>query len=330
MENLIKKHLDLVEMEYQHILDICKKHYSHLYVTHKEVTNAINSLNRGKAPDAHGITAENLMFGGQKSIEHLTSLINKSFQLAYIPDDLKIGSLTPIYKNKGAKNDAKNYRGITITPILSKILESVIKSRIQPDIERIQNHQQRGFTKGASPLYSALIMEELHRENMDNKENTFFILLDAKSAFDVVRHTNLVRKLYHIGISHQNILLIDNLYRGATTYVKWNGTKSAEFHIEQGVRQGGTLSADLYKIYINQLLDELCSTQAGGRIGNINCCAPTCADDITLTATNLHEAQILTNIATDYSHREAYLLQPTKSVVFPQKEILTLALQDLR
>jgi hypothetical protein len=48
-------------------------------------------------------------------------------------------------------------------------------------------------------------------------------MLDAKSAFDVVRHANLIRKLYHYGVSKQCILMIDNLYRNATTKIKWKG-----------------------------------------------------------------------------------------------------------
>jgi len=50
--------------------------------------------------------------------------------------------------------------------------------------------------------------------------------------------------------------------------------------IEQGVRQGGALSAadlHVYKVYINLLLNILSSTGLGGKIGNINCCAPTLA-----------------------------------------------------
>lgn len=308
-------HLNIVDIEYEQIISICQANRTHTEISLEEIDKAIQNLNRNKAPDCHGLTAENLLYGGQIIVKYLQQLIDRSYELCFIPNSLKVGTLTPIYKNKGDKKEAKNYRGITITPILSKIIEIVMKFRIKPRITEIQNGLQRGFTEKASPLYSALIMEEVRRENLDLKVETIFVLLDAKSAFDVVRHTNMIRKLYHYGIDDQIILMIDNLYRDAVTYVKWNGENSAPFNIEQGVRQGGTLSADLYKIYVNQLLDELCTSQAGGRIGDINCCAPACADDITLVASTPQDAQILIDIATDYSHREAYHLQPTKSVV---------------
>ncbi|CAG2223922.1 unnamed protein product [Mytilus edulis] len=82
-------------------------------------------------------------------------------------------------------------------------------------------------------------------------------------------------------------LNVDNLYQNAVSYVKWDNSFSEDFFkIEQGVRQGGTLSADLYKLYINPLLNFLCDSGLGGKIGNINCCAPTCADDVALLSCN--------------------------------------------
>jgi hypothetical protein len=49
-----------------------------------------------------------------------------------------------------------------------------------------------------------------------------------------------------------------------------------------------------------------------GKIGNINCCAPTCADDVALIANNPFDIQTMVDIAVDFSKREGYLLQPQK------------------
>lgn len=177
--------------------------------------------------------------------------------------------MEPIFKNKGDILNSKNYRGITITPTISKIIETILKCRINPLILDIQNPLQRGFTQNTAPLISSLLLEEYERENKDLKKPTLFGMFDAKSAFDVVRHSHLIRKLYHIGIPKQAILLIDNIYKNAVTKVNWEGRNSEPFPINQGVRQGGTLSADLYKVYINQLLNILVDSNLGGKIGSI-------------------------------------------------------------
>ena len=150
----------------------------------------------------------------------------------------KLGVLTPVFKRKGSNLDAKNYRGITITPTISKILESVLRERIKPFILGSQNPLQRGFTEGSSPMNCSLILEEYIRNNKDAKVPTYIAFLDAKSAFDVVSHNSLLRKIYHIGIEGSLWNIISSLHSNARTVIKWEGQLSDVFDIGQGVRPG--------------------------------------------------------------------------------------------
>ncbi|VDH96186.1 Hypothetical predicted protein [Mytilus galloprovincialis] len=319
-QNFDQNYLEAVEDETKIILKICKENYSHEKVSIQELKNAVKKLNTNKAMDYYGITAENFIYASDTLLEYLQLLINTSFEHCYIPNLLKIGTLFPVFKNKGDIKNAKNYRGITVTPTYSKIIEIIIKGRENNKILKHQNPLQKGFTAKSTPLLCELFIEEFERENKDLKLPTYIALLDGKSAFDVVVHKNLIRRLFQIGFSQQSILLISNLYENATSCVKWGNTMSNRlFNIEQGVRQGGAISADLYKVYINPLLQILSNSGLGAKIGNINCCAPTCADDIALISNNPFELQNMINIAVDFSQREGYLLQPQKSVVLPIK-----------
>jgi hypothetical protein len=42
------------------------------------------------------------------------------------PDLIKLGILSPVFKRKGSKNEAKNYRGITVLPVIGKCLEFLL------------------------------------------------------------------------------------------------------------------------------------------------------------------------------------------------------------
>ena len=106
------------------------------------------------------------------------------------------------------------------------------------------------LTEDTSPLLCELLIEEFERENKDLKLPTYIAFLDSKSAFDVVVHANLIKRLYQTGMSNQSILLLNSLYSNASTCVKWNGNISELFTIEQGVRQGGAISDDLYTKYM--------------------------------------------------------------------------------
>jgi hypothetical protein len=59
---------------------------------------------------------------------------------------------------------------------------------------------------------------------------------------------------------------------------------SQEFHSSQGVKQGGLLSADFYKSYLEDLFNTLYQSKIGCTIGSINVNAVACADDVALTS----------------------------------------------
>ena len=123
----------------------------------------------------------------------------------------------------------------------------------------------------------------------------------------------LLRRLYQTGISDKFWSLINSLHQGATSVVKWMGHESSAFEVTQGVRQSGILSADLYKMYVNHLLDRLNQTGIGAKIGNIICDTSACADDVTLNSFNEMEAQVLIETAAEYAKQERYQLQHTKT-----------------
>jgi hypothetical protein len=109
-----------------------------------EITKAIKSVNKGKSADFHGITIEHIIFVGGE-MEVLILFINSIFEYGEIPEILKMGLLSPVYKNKGTKQQASNYRGITVLPVISKIIETIIKNRTQKLVLKTQNRTQRGF-----------------------------------------------------------------------------------------------------------------------------------------------------------------------------------------
>ena len=113
---------------------------------------------------------------GEELLKYLTLLVNSIFQLGRLTDDLKIGALTPIFKKKGSSSEAKNYRGITILPIVTKFVEVILRNRILL-IEENQNNLQRGFTRHSSPMTCSLILEEVIREYRDLRTPLYLAFL---------------------------------------------------------------------------------------------------------------------------------------------------------
>ena len=90
-------------------------------VTMNELENAIKSINKGKAADIYGLANEHIL-SGKDAVPYLLVLINHIFHTGDIFELLKTGVLTPVFKRKWSKNSSTNYRGITILPVICKII----------------------------------------------------------------------------------------------------------------------------------------------------------------------------------------------------------------
>ena len=83
----------------------------------------------------------------EKKIKQLLlRLVNAILEHEKIPDVLKTGLLTHIFKNKGDQSHATNCTGITLLPVVNKINEAPIRERIQPLVLQDQIQVHRGFT----------------------------------------------------------------------------------------------------------------------------------------------------------------------------------------
>eukprot|EP00111_Clytia_hemisphaerica_P017405 TCONS_00051474-protein len=59
--------------------------------------------------------------------EPLKIIMNKTLEESVLPEDWKMAHVTPIYKNKGAHNLVINYRPVSLTSIICKMMESVLR-----------------------------------------------------------------------------------------------------------------------------------------------------------------------------------------------------------
>ena len=90
---------------------------------------------------------------------------------------------------------------------------------------------------------------------------------------------------------------------------------------KQGVRQGGTLSAPLYKLYVHPLLEKLAGCNLGLRLGGTFIGTPTCADDMILLSNNEGDIQSMIDVTANFARQRRYNLHPTKSCVLQVNSI---------
>ena len=87
----------------------------------------------------------------QEMAKPVSLIFECSLKQGQIPDCWKEGVVSPLFKS-GDRHDSKNYRPVTITSVLCKVLEKIMRKKVLNHLEknRIITEHQHGFTKKKS------------------------------------------------------------------------------------------------------------------------------------------------------------------------------------
>jgi len=103
---------------------------------------------------------------------------------------------------KGNRNKADNYRPVSLTSIIVKTFETIIRDALVRHLE--DNHlitdSQHGFRKGRSCLTNLLEFLDKVTGCVDAGGNVDIVFLDFAKAFDKVPHKRLILKMRSHGI----------------------------------------------------------------------------------------------------------------------------------
>ncbi len=168
----------------------------HTPVSEKEVFDAIKSLNRGKCCDEIGMVAEHLIHAIDVIVPPLTAIFEKATQSLYIPSSFKSGVISNVPKKGKNLLMLPNYRGITVTILLGKVMETIIENRKREVQRMVQSDMQFGFTTGLAPSMASLLLKEYITDAKESGRSIYVMTLDAWKAFDVVSHPVLMNSLF--------------------------------------------------------------------------------------------------------------------------------------
>ena len=224
-----------------------------LQVTSSEIEAIIKSLNKvGGGIDL--ITTQILLGTYKNIIDDLTFFFNLCLRSAVFPLNMKIAIITPIHKC-GKRDRFNNYRPISILPMLSKILEKIIHSKLSLYLEEncILNAMQFGFRKNYSTYMPIAHMYDEITSNLQNNEKTAVLYLDLKKAFDTVSIDILLKKIHLYGIRGRLYEIITSYVKNRYQITKVNDIVSEKNEVHTGVPQGSILGPLLFILYINDI-----------------------------------------------------------------------------
>ncbi|GFU51015.1 probable RNA-directed DNA polymerase from transposon BS [Trichonephila clavipes] len=225
-----------------------------------ELREAVGHIRCAKSSGPDNFHPEFLKHLGCNALSVLLTLYNHSWKYG-VPAIWKKATVVPIPKKNKPLDDLNSYRPISLTSILSKVMERMITSRLDWYLEtnNLLTSSQAGFRKCQSTNQQVDFLGQSIKDALDQRHSALALFVDFEAAFDKVWRLKCIQKLQTLGVCNNMLMWIRNFISQRFSAVRFGNAISSFKQSETGLPQGTVISPILFNIFINDLPDLLAS-----------------------------------------------------------------------
>jgi hypothetical protein len=269
--------------------------------TDTEIRSAVFAQKNSKSAGTDNLISEIFKSSYDLISPFLLKLYNKIFSEGIYPDKWTEGIIIPIFK--GGNPEPKNFRGITLNNIISKIYSKLLVTRLTKWAEKHDKiiDNQYGFQKKKSTVDCIFILHAIISKVLANKQKLYVAFLDWEKMFDKINRIYLWQKLFNENVSSKFSNALKAMYKTVKSFIKYNGESSDFITSNIGVKQGDPASSILCLFFLNDILNNINSNIDGIiEINNLKIFLLCFADDAVIFAKNPESLQSMLNDIENY------------------------------
>ena len=207
----------------------------------EEVKKVCKKLKHGKARDRDDLIFELFKpdYAGNDLMISMMKMFNMIKENLKIPKFLQKVTITSLYKNKGAKNDFSNQRGVFNVSKIRSILDKILYEDVYSTIDDKLSHSNIGGRKGKNIRDHLFIVYGILNDVMNGSCPAVDIQsIDIRKCFDEMWFEDTHNDIYDVKVTDDKFALIAKLDETANVIVKTPCGPTEEFNLNRLIMQG--------------------------------------------------------------------------------------------